>query len=229
MMRIVFFAAGLFVSPGHGALVAPESPARPPAAPLALAALAPPSFTLAPSLPLAGPLPVPAAPAALRAADGAEFTVVERRGRNGFGHELVLLDALDAREPAAGTAAHIDFTLKGGQASLDDPLDLSSTEKMAHPKGAPEGADLSHLAREHLWFGLAVKPEFQRLGLGTFLLDAAVARMRAAGAPTLFIRATESSRGFYLSHFGASVRSVVPETGGEGETLYRIEVDLSPR
>jgi 1-acyl-sn-glycerol-3-phosphate acyltransferase len=173
---------------------------------------------------LAAPHPVSAASSEAR---GGEFTFVERRGVNRFGQEIVLLDALDARDPGAGTAAHIDFSLGKGQASLDEPLDLSSTVKMPHPAGAPVEADLSHLPRPHLWFGLAVKPEYQGRGLGARILDAAVARMRLAGTRTLFIRATESSRDFYLRHFGASVRAVDSETDGEGETYYRLEVDLT--
>ena len=178
---------------------------------------------------LASPAAIPAALPKLRARDGAEFDLVERHGKNRFGHDIVLLDALDASDPAAGTAAHIDFTLNGKQASLDEPLDLSSTVKIPHPEAAPAGADLSHLSRPHLWFGLAVKPEFQKVGLGALLLDAAVERMRAAGASKLFIRATESSRDFYLRRFGADVTHVEPETDREGDTYYRIEVALAPR
>lgn len=180
----------------------------------AVARLASPAAARAPALPT------------LSARDGTAFELVERRGKNRFGHDIVLLDALDARDPAAGTAAHVDFSLNGTQASLDEPLDLSSTVKIPHPAGAPENADLSHLSRPHLWFGLAVKPEYQKLGLGALLLDAAVERMRAAGATRLFIRATESSREFYLKRFGAAVKHVEEESGREGDVYYRLEIAL---
>jgi len=171
--------------------------------------------------------PAPAAPPLpMLNAGGREFLLVERRGKDRFGKDIVLLDALDAAVPESGTAAHVDFTIGGGQAGLDEPLDLSSTEKIPHPAGIPADADLSHLSRPHLWFGLAVKPEYQRFGLGALLMDAAVERMRAAGAKTLFIRATESSRGFYLKRFGASVKHVDEETTRDGDVYYRIEVSL---
>ncbi|MDE2143096.1 MAG: hypothetical protein KGL74_04870 [Elusimicrobia bacterium] len=49
---------------------------------------------------------------------------------------------------------------------------------------------------------------------------------RAAGVRTLYVRATESSRGFYRGRFGSRVRFVEPEDAGDGETLYRLEIDL---
>jgi GNAT superfamily N-acetyltransferase len=196
-------------------------------APVLLPSFAAPALSAA-SLPAAAPAPL-ALPASAPQAVAAAFPIVERRGVNGFGQPIVLLDALDARDPSAGTAAHADFTLNGAHASLDEPLDLSSTVKLPHPPDAPADADLSHLSRPHLWFGLAVKPEFQGLGLGALILEAAVQRMRASGAKTLFIRATESSRGFYLRAFGASVKSVESETDRDGYTYYRLEVDLTAR
>jgi 1-acyl-sn-glycerol-3-phosphate acyltransferase len=169
-----------------------------------------------------------APPAPILRAGGRDFLLIERRGKDRFGKDIVLLDALDARDPGAGTAAHIDFTAGGGSAGLDEPLDLSSTVRMPHPAAAPPGADLSHQTRRHLWFGLAVRPEYRNLGLGAALMDAAVERMRAAGATRLFIRATESSRGFYLKRFGKDVVAVEAETDREGETYYRLEVRLAP-
>ncbi|MDE2142975.1 MAG: GNAT family N-acetyltransferase [Elusimicrobia bacterium] len=119
-------------------------------------------------------------------------------------------------------AGHIDVSFHDGVARLDQPLDNWVSRSAPD---APAGADLTHF-RRYLWFGLAVKPEHQGHGLGFLLLNDAVARLRAAGVRTLFIRATESSRGFYEGRFGSRVRFIEPEDAGDGETLYRLEIDL---
>ena len=165
----------------------------------------------APALP---PLSLPAAAPALAPA----LALVERRGIEEHGREVVVLDLVDRAAPEAGTAAHVDFSMREGQASLDGPLD-----SWVDPRLRTE--NLSHF-RPHLWFGLAVRPEYQGQGLGTRLLDEAVARMREAGVRELYLRATETSRDFYLKRFGARVRSVAAEDDGEGGTYYRLEIDL---
>lgn len=218
-------------APARAALVlearsaAPASvPAAAAVAPVAGLAAAP---ALSPSLaaPMAalrdapGPSAAPAAPAARPAS---AFPLVERTGRDSFGREVRVLDALDPAAPEKGTIAHVDFSLGSGQAQLDGPLDWW-TGKAAD--GAPEGADLTHF-REHLWFGLAVLPGYRDAGLGARLMDEAVARMRAGGARRLFIRATPGSLGFYKKLFGAAVRSVEEERGEDGDALYRLEVAL---
>jgi|GEM_PF-1768615 len=211
------------------ALAAPLS-----AAPLGAAVLRAAPLALAPAAPaLSAPLPLAAAAAALSAPAAAlapaatraeDFVLVERRGSDRFGRAVLLVDALDPADPARGTVGHVDVAWRGESASLDQPLDFGF-DSAARPDGAPAGADLSHF-REHLWFGLAVLPEFRRGGLGARLLDEAAARLRAAGARTLFVRATGTSLGFYEKRFGRRVRSVEREDGREGEVYYRLEVDL---
>jgi GNAT superfamily N-acetyltransferase len=206
-------AAVLVEAPRVPGLAAPAAVLAPSlASPLTAAAL--PSALAAPSspvsIPASAPAPAPAAPA-----------LVERRGRDNFGRDVVVLDAVDPAAPSRGTIGHVDFSLGMGQAQLDGPLD-SWTSKLA--EGAPEEADLTHF-REHLWFGLAVLPSYRGTGLGARLMNEAVARMRAGGARVLFIRATESSLGFYKKFFGPAVRGVEEETRGE-DVLYRVEIDL---
>ncbi|MFI5345618.1 MAG: GNAT family N-acetyltransferase [Elusimicrobiota bacterium] len=175
----------------------------------------------APSIALLAPVPsaVPAAPLTT-ATNG--YHLIERTGRNSFGHAVLVLDLLDPRDPSAGTIAHIDLSYNGDQAQLDGPLDSFVGPSAS---GVPEGADLTHF-RRYLWFGLAVKPDHQGLGLGVRLIDEAVARLRAAGIQTLYVRATEASHGFYMRRFVGRVRDVEPETDTDGDKLYRLEIDL---
>jgi ribosomal protein S18 acetylase RimI-like enzyme len=161
---------------------------------------------------------IPSAPSPV----AVEYPMIERRGRDTFGHTVLVLDILDPRAPSAGTVAHIDMSFHGDQAHLDGPLD-SFVPRMT--PGVPESADLTHV-RQFLWFGLAVKPDYQGHGLGLRLLDEAVRHLRAAGVRSLFIRATESSRGFYMNRFGPRVVDIEPETDADGETTYRLEIDL---
>jgi GNAT superfamily N-acetyltransferase len=191
-----------------------------PLVPLPAPALAP--SLSAPSIRMPAATPSSALPAAPLAA---ALPLVERRGRDEFGREVIVLDALDPAAPGRGTVGHIDFSVGRGQAQLDGPLDFYTPGR---PDGVPTEADLTHF-REHLWFGLAVLPGYRDAGLGARLMDAAVAHMRTAGARVLFIRATPSSLGFYRARFGAAVRSVEEERGDDGEVLYRVEVDLSAR
>lgn len=202
------------------AVFAAASPLAPLSAPALAPALAAPSVRLpaaAPSSASAGPVPAPASASAL--------PLVERRGRDEFGREVIVLDALDPAAPGRGTVGHVDFSVGRGQAQLDGPLDFLTQQR---PDGVPTEADLDHL-REHLWFGLAVVPGYRDAGLGTRLMKEAVARMRAAGAHVLFIRATEGSLDFYRARFGGAVRSIDEEPGDDGEVLYRLEVDLDAR
>lgn len=197
-----------FAMPAAVPAVAPALTAAPP--------LAAASLPLPPSLP---PLPAPAAAPAPAAPAAPAFLLKERRGRDSFGREVVVLDLVDREKPGAGTVGHLDYSLRDAQASLDQPLD-----SWLDPARREE--NLAHF-REHLWFGLAVRPEYRARGLGARLMDEAVARMRAEGVRTLFIRATESSRPFYLKRFGARVRRSEAETDRDGETTYRLEIDLS--
>lgn len=167
---------------------------------------------------LVAPLSLNASPAPALAAP-----LVERRGRDSFGREVIVLDALHPAEPARGTVGHVDFSVGSGQAQLNGPLDTWTSPRA---EGAPDGADLSHF-REHLWFGLAVAPEHRGSGLGARLMGAAAGSMRAAGARVLFIRATESSLGFYKKFFGAAIRGIEKEPLDDGDCLYRVEVDLT--
>lgn len=199
------------------AAFAAAAPLAPLPAPSLAPSLAAPSIRMpaaasasAPGAPILAPAPLP---------------LVERRGRDGFGHEVVVLDAVDPHAPVRGTVGHIDFSVGSGQAQLNGPLDSFTPER---PDGVPTEADLTHF-REHLWFGLAVLPGYRDAGLGARLMTAAVARMRDSGARVLFIRATPASLGFYRKHFGAAVRSVEEEPGEDGEVLYRVEVDLTAR
>jgi GNAT superfamily N-acetyltransferase len=210
----VALAVGL--APG---VLAPRGASALGSAPLTLApALSSPTSLLAPAAALA-------APAAALVAPSASLDFVERRGLDGHGREVILVDALDPAAPERGTVGHVDVSQRDGQASLDGPLDFW-VDAAARPAGAHEAADLTHF-REHLWFGLAVLPAYRGGGLGARLMDQAVSRLRAAGVRDLFIRATETSLGFYQKRFGARVRSVERETGDEGEITYRLEIDLS--
>jgi ribosomal protein S18 acetylase RimI-like enzyme len=212
------FLAEIPPSLGGAPLVSPAAAApllapAPTAAP-ALAASAP--VLCAPALAASAPAPAPTA---------APVAFVERRGADSFGRAVLLVDALDASAPARGTVGHVDVSWRDGHASLDQPLDFD-VDAAARPDGVPGTADLSHF-REHLWFGLAVLPEYRRSGLGARLLDEADARLRAEGVRLLFIRATDSSVGFYRRHYGARVKHEAAEPDGEGGTYYRLEVELS--
>ena len=201
-------------------LAAPLSMSGPTAALSAAPALSARAVLAAPAPALAA-VPAPALAAAV-AADG--LALAARGGRDQFGHAIILIDALDPAAPARGTVGHVDVSWHDDQASLDAPLDFWADP--ARPAGVPVDADLSHF-REHLWFGLAVLPEYRRGGLGARLLDEAAARLRALGVRTLFIRATETSVGFYRRRYGARVLHEEAETDGDGGTYYRLEVDLS--
>jgi GNAT superfamily N-acetyltransferase len=166
----------------------------------------------APSVPLAASPAPAAAPAAAR------FDFVVRRGRDRFGRSVLIVDALDRADAARGTVGHVDVSFGEGTASLDLPLD----EALA---AADRTAALSHF-REHLWFGLAVVPGYAGSGLGSRLLDEAEARLRAEGVKTLFLRATETSVGFYRRRYGARVLDEDEEDGADGEKYYRLEIGL---
>lgn len=96
----------------------------------------------------------------------------------------------------------------------------------------PEGPSSGHTPPDYpkgvllLLPALAARPEFRGAGLGGRLLDTAIAPMRGAGAHTLTIRATETSRDFYVKRLGAAVRSIEEETTRDGDVYYRLEVDL---
>lgn len=233
MRRILPLFVLVAAASAAGAALVVEPPAG-----VVAPALAAPPVVLAPGL--AAPLsmsapaallcaaPALAAPAALgaAAAPAAGLALATRGGTDQFGHPVILIDALDPAAPERGTVGHVDVSWHDAQASLDGPLDFWA--EPGRPEGVPEEADLTHF-RENLWFGLAVLPEYRRGGLATRLLDAARARLRALGVRTLFIRATESSVGFYRRRYGSRVLSEEPEPDGEGGTYYRLEVDLTER
>lgn len=234
-----FFLASV---PAHSQLrAAPRLPSVPalslPALPvpsLSAPALAPSLAPAAFSAPALTPAPAAAAPSpnALLSAGykdvsygGRHYRLLLRRGTDSHGHAVLILDALDRADLAAGAVGHVDFAVAGEHASADGPLDTAAGPHGQPVDVVPAGADLSHW-RPHLWFGLAVTPAHRGTGLGRGLMEEMSALLRAAGVKRVFIRATEGSRAFYHKLFGAAVVYEEREEGAEGDAYFALEIVL---
>lgn len=208
-------------APGRSPLSAPLSPANPalPAVPSALPSAVPPGAAYAQVLAERGWV--------RHAAKAGDYLLVLRRGTDNFGRAIVVVDALDAADPARGTVAHVDFAVhpEQRQAVFDGPLDDWTKGPPALPEGV-EAGDLTHW-REHLWFGLSVHPAHRERGLAGVLMDTAAALARAEGAEDLIIYSTDDSRNLYRKLYDGSITSEESEPrGDEGEKVHRLVVKL---
>lgn len=153
-----------------------------------------------------------------------DIRLLLRRGVNSHGHQVMAIDALDRADLSRGTVGHVDFSINGRQASGDLPVE--GLEPHGQPEELiPADADLSHW-RPHLWFGLAVHPDFRRKGLAHRLMDERTALLRHAGVRRLFIRSSAEARAFHRAYFKERVVHEEAEPGEDGEIYYRLEIEL---
>jgi GNAT superfamily N-acetyltransferase len=91
-------------------------------------------------------------------------------------------------------------------------------------------APTSSRSGAHAWRlrGMAVEPELQGLGAGTLLLDAVVARARAAGADVLWADGRDTALEFYRRR-GWSVEGDGYLTPATGVPHHRVVLDLGRR
>lgn len=144
------------------------------------------------------------------------FQVDLRRGADAYGREILVIDVLDG---PANPVAHIDVSVQAqyGQARVDGPLD----GQVPNPDGRPK-----HW-REHMWFGLAVMPDYKGKHLGTMLVHVAMALAKRRGVSDFWIYATESSYPFYMRQWGHLALSEERETvGRDGEVQIRLRLAL---
>lgn len=152
------------------------------------------------------------------------WLLVLREGVDRFGRKEYALDALEADAPGDGAVGHVDATLQqDGSAVLDGPLSPKADDARL-PPGA-EKADLSHW-RAEMWFGFAVLRSHQGRGLGALLLGVSDRLASRAGAKSLIVYATESSRSFYLARYGAAVEDDEPFVGADEGRYHRLVVRL---